>query len=665
MNKRIDFLSPLSVIPGFGEKRVEALRQCGIRTVSDFIFTLPHRYIDKSEGKTISQIADCIGSPVTLEGEIIEIVHEQNRRGPMRAVFEDETGNIDLIWFNGIRFVKQKLHEGAVVRVHGKITHNNSLQIVHPEIEFVQSDGASLLSHVPRYTLTNAMRKAKLSQGKMITAISWLFKNISHFPEKLPEKLESQYNFPSLKESLSELHFPTDPDQNEKWLKRIRYEELYQTALHLRWSRKNFSLPGVTMEGRELQSQFLNSLPFTLTEDQKTALQSLYEETASPERMHRILQGDVGCGKTVTAFAATLPVLENGFQVAWIAPTTVLAQQTFNDISQWLQPLGISVALLTGSTSQKEKRSIIHGLKTGGIQYIVGTHALLQSQVGFQTLRMIIIDEQHRFGVEQRLALQHKAPAADFLMMSATPIPQTLASTLYRDLELTTIKTVPENRIPIHTHLVPKEKLHDMEQFIRERVLQHNEQVFWIVPRIASDTEESNDLANTEERLKQLQVELLNEVPMGVIHSELNTEQKTAVMQRFVTGELKMLVATTVIEVGINIPNATVIVIENSERFGLAQLHQLRGRVGRSDRESWAFLLESESISESSRLRLKQFIQAKDGFEIAELDLQTRNSGEISGRKQSGYSELQHCDLLKDFKLFQQVISDIDNLMQL
>lgn len=665
MNKRVDFLSPLTVIPGFGEKRVEALHHSGIKTVSDFIFNLPQRYVDKSSSTTIANISADVAYPVTLEGEIVEITHPHGNRGVMSAILEDETGSIELIWFNGIRFIKQKIFESALVRVHGTPSIRKNLQVVHPDIDLIKEDCGPLLSFIPRYRLTNAMREAKLSQEKIIQAISWLFKNISHFPEKLPDKLEARYRFPSLKESLKELHFPTDPNQQERWLERIRYEELYQTALHLRWSRKNFELPGVKMPGRDIQSQFLKSLPYSLTPDQKTAITSLYEITSSSKRMHMLLQGDVGCGKTVTAFAATLPVLENGFQVAWITPTAVLAQQTYEEITAWLAPLGITPALLTGSTSLKEKRVIIRGLKTGEISYVVGTHALLQSQVDFKTLRMIVIDEQHRFGVEQRLTLQHKAPAADLLMMSATPIPKTLASTIYRDLDLTTIQYVPSERSTIHTHLVPPQKLNDMEQFIYHRITEHNEQIFWIVPRIESDVDNINDLANTEERLKQLQAGQLKDIPMEVMHGELSPEIRANVLKRFKSGDSKLLIATTVIEVGINIPNATVIVIENGERFGLAQLHQLRGRVGRSEKQSWAFLLESETISESARNRLSQFIDAKDGFEIAELDLKLRNAGEIAGVRQSGYSELQHCDIIRDFKLFEQVVSDINTLMKL
>jgi len=380
--------------------------------------------------------------------------------------------------------------------------------------------------------------------------------------------------------------------------------------------------------------------------------------------MHHLLQGDVGCGKTVVAFVATLPALESGFQVAWITPTEVLAKQSFREIEAWLLPLGITPVLLTGSTSAQDKRVIIRGLKMGTIPFVVGTHSLLQDQVGFDRLRMVVVDEQHRFGAEQRLKLQQKSPIADLLMMSATPIPQSLASTIYSDLELVTIRSLPNGRKKIKTHLVAEEKRSGMEQFVVDRVQNHSERAFWVVPRIESTDDEGNELADIEQRFKQLTSGPFQGISVAVVHGGMSAIEKEQAMYRFALGESPILLATTVIEVGVNIPEATVMIIENSERFGLAQLHQLRGRVGRSSRESWAFLLGARSLSEETVDRLKRFTEAEDGFEIAELDLSLRGTGQVSGFRQSGFSELQFSNILEDASLFRQVVDDIDQVLQ-
>lgn len=663
MSKRVDFLSPLSVIPGFGEKRIDALRESGLSTVGDLLYRLPRRHLNRSEVTPIAHLHQYEGTSCTVSGEVTTARVERGRRNRFRVMLKDDSGVMELIWFNSVSYLSKSIRPGVILQATGTPKLYQRFQMAHPEIAIENGEEAGGYPFEPRYSLSDAMRAAKIGQKRLIDAIAWLFKNVTHFPEKLPAPLEKRYRFPSLRDSLYRVHFPEDPRQNDHWMERIKYEELYQTALTLRWIRRDFSLPGTAMHGEELREQFLQTLPFSLTAEQQKAVISLSKESGSPQRMHRLLQGDVGCGKTVTAFIATLPALQSGFQVAWIAPTEVLARQSFKEISAWLEPLGFTPRLMTGSTPVKEKRILLHDLKAGTIPFIVGTHSLLQERVGFNALRMIVVDEQHRFGAQQRLALQQKSPSADLLMMSATPIPQSLAATVYSDLNLLTIKALPNGRKPIKTHLVAEQKRADMEQFILQRIQQKGERIFWIVPRIESVEDDANELADIESRFTQLTTGPFRGISAAVVHGGMGSAEKEEAMSRFASGDISLLIATTVIEVGINVPEATVMVIENSERFGLAQLHQLRGRVGRGNLDSWAFLLGSSSLSEESVERLQQFTNAADGFEIAELDLRLRGTGQVAGFRQSGFSELQFCNILDDADMFQQAVEDIDTIL--
>lgn len=662
MSRPVDFLSPISVIPGFGEKRVEALRESGIYRAEDLLYYLPRRYLNKTEFVPIANLAEKEGESCMVSGEITAVRVERGKRSRLRVALRDDSGTMELLWFSGLGYLRKILTTGRKITVLGKPKRFVKFQMVHPEIDFPDQQGESF-SFEPRYSLTQKMRDAKVGQKRLRDAISWLFKNIRHFPRKIPEELEARYRFPDLNEVLYHLHFPNNPDENDTWVERLIYEELYQTALNLRWTGREFKLPGRVMESHTLQDNFIQSLPFELTEGQREVIELMKAESASKKRMHRLLQGDVGSGKTVTAFITSLPALESGFQVGWLAPTAVLADQIYDNIKNWLAPFDYGVELLTGATSAAKKREILHGLKTGTIHYVVGTHALIQDRVGFHNLGFVVVDEQHRFGVKQRLALQKKGESCDTLMMSATPIPNSLASTIYSDLELTTIKSMPKGRIPIKSHLVPETKRSDMEQFVLERIEKHNEKVFWIVPRIESVEDDFNELTDIENRLKQLTKGTFKKVKVSVLHGQMSAAEKEDAMTEFAGSKSSLLLATTVVEVGVNIPEATVIVIENSERFGLAQLHQLRGRVGRSNLQSWAFFLMANSVAEESVDRVSRFIEAKDGFEIAELDLSLRGTGEIAGFKQSGFSELRFSNIIEQADLFREIQADIDKIM--
>jgi ATP-dependent DNA helicase RecG len=422
-------------------------------------------------------------------------------------------------------------------------------------------------------------------------------------------------------------------------------------------------LPGRSLVPGNLPELLRAQIPFTLTEEQEKAVSILNADSASSRRMHRLLQGDVGSGKTIVGLFACLPALNHGLQVAWLAPTEILAQQTFTRLGGWLEKMHISNVLLTGSLVSAKKKEIAADLRLGKILFVVGTHALIQESVSFSQLGMIVIDEQHRFGSQQRLSIQQKDPAADFLLMSATPIPQTLAKTVYGDLDIVTIPSLPARRNPVSTHVVPEEKRSAMDLFVKKELMENGSQAFYVVPRIDSVTDEIKGMKDIETVMKDLERGVLSAVPRAAIHGKIDAEEKARIMRRFAAGEIRLLVATTVVEVGIDVPNATVMIIEHADRFGLSQLHQLRGRVGRGPKKGYAFLLSTIADTEQAHKRLKKFCAVHDGFEIAELDLALRGPGEVSGFRQSGWDELQIADILRDADLFREIQEELDMLL--
>ncbi len=657
--ERLDFLSPLSVIPGLGPKRLEALRAAGLERVEDLLYHFPRRWLNKSKTVPIGELID--DEAALVRGEVTAVRVERGRRSRLRVGIKDGSGTMELLWFQGFGFLRKAIQPGKTITAYGKPSRFTRMQMVHPEVDLGGSDADEQIPFEPRYPLTGALRDAKVGQKRLKDAILWLFTNLRHFPRKLPEQLEKNYDLPSLREALFFSHFPRDLDQNDHWFERIIVEELYEMALSLRWNRKDFGLPGRPMKGAALQKEFVASLPFELTEDQRAVLRALAEVSASELRMHHLLQGDVGSGKTVTAFVAALPALAAGFQVAWLAPTTVLAEQSFKEIEAWLEPLGYAPKLLTGGTKAAERRQIHRSLALGELTFVVGTHAIISDKVSFGKLGMVVVDEQHRFGSEQRLKLQKKESRADLLMMSATPIPASLAATVYSDLEALSIRSMPKGRKVIKSHLVAPQKRADMLGFFKER-LAAGEQCYWVVPRIDSVEDECNDLADLEGREIEIR-KLLPEAKLEVVHGRMKDAEKEAAMLRFSSGESRMLLATTVIEVGVNVPNATVMVIENCERFGLAQLHQLRGRVGRSSLQSWCLLLPGLHAPEESVERLQKFCETTDGFAIAELDLTMRGTGEVLGNRQSGFSDIKYCNILERADQFREIKDFLDRML--
>jgi ATP-dependent DNA helicase RecG len=561
--------------------------------------------------------------------------------------------------------------------------------MIHPVLEKL-TDGAAHRPILAVYAIREPMREAGVNQKLLRYAIEWALDNVGNYPNLLPEAIEKKKDFPPLRDCLRKVHLPDDLTALDEYKARLKYEELYRLALDLRWNRRKFALPGYSMFPGDLADRLRAALPFTLTESQEAAVRVLYDDAARPARMHRLLQGDVGSGKTVTALFAALPALNSGRQAAWMAPTEVLARQTKSVAEKYLGALGIEVGYV-GAGDAPEKRRALASLASGALRFAVGTHALFMPSVKFRNLGMVIIDEQHKFGAAQRLKLQEKGPASDFLLMSATPIPQTLAKTLYGDLDVVSIGSGPD-RARVSTHIVPEDRRAGMENFIFERI-NAGSRAFYVVPRIdqqpaAADDSEDGDggskgggvrgrsakvggggsdapqVKTVDSVAEALKRGPLSSAPIHKLHGRMTPDERAAAVSAFRDGPPGVLVSTTIVEVGVDVADAAVMVIENPELFGLAQLHQIRGRVGRDGAPAYCFLLPDADTCRNGPAmeRLRYLRGCADGFEIAERDLRSRGPGDAAGYKQSGWDDLLAADILEDSEMFMGILSEMDVL---
>jgi ATP-dependent DNA helicase RecG len=676
---QIDFLTQLTKIPGLGPKRRAALETVGIRNLGDLLYYYPVRYIDRSKRVDIREAGNFGDERVTVRGVVDKARGEYWGRAKFRVTIKDDSGAIDALWY----MPSMKIAAGETLSLTGKVINNHGkLLMIHPALEKI-TDKTDFKPVIAVYSIKEPMREASIAQNLLRKSIEWAIKNTGNYPRILPDAIEKKHNFPPLDECLRNVHLPSDLSALDKYRERLKYEELYRLALNLRWNKKKFALPGYAMTAGGLDTKLRELLPFQLTPSQESAVKILYDDAARPERMHRLLQGDVGSGKTVTALMAALPALNSGRQVAWMAPTEVLARQTKNTIGEILGRLGFRVEYL-GAGDMSEKRLIYRDLASGQLQVVVGTHALFMPSVKFSNLGMIIIDEQHKFGAGQRLKLQEKGPASDFLLMSATPIPQTLAKTLYGDLDIVEIKPRP-NRVPISTHIVPDDRRAGMEKFILEQITAGN-RVFYVVPRIDQQEDDFDDddgdkpankppaknvsagnsaavsIRTVDSAVERLMSGPLAPVPIHKLHGQMSYDEREEATRAFRCGPPGILVATTIVEVGVDITDAAVMVIESPEFFGLAQLHQIRGRVGRGDRSSYCFLLPGVNQNERTAERLKFLCGCSDGFEIAEWDLRSRGPGDTAGHRQSGWDDLRAADILEDAGMFREILREIDGI---
>ena len=646
------FESDLATLRGMTPARLSLLQsELGLFTFGDLIQYFPFRYEDRTLLTPIAEINDQMEN-VQFIGRIkYKEKIGVGRRERLVAECCDETGCIELVWFQGVKWIEKSLVGGVDFLFYGKPgVFNGQIQMTHPEMEVYKGPQISEKFFQPIYPLTEKLRK-KYIDSKLIASLqkSLLEVSFPYIRETLPQEIIQQFKLISKQEALYHIHLP----QSENWLhqarRRLKFEELFYNQLRLIKQNlvRKTAFPGQIFSSAALLTTFYKEhLPFSLTEAQKKVIREIFEDMRSGNQMNRLLQGDVGSGKTIVAFISMLLAIDNGTQACLLAPTEILADQHFQGLKKFADLLGVSIAKLTGSVKKKDRVEIHEGLQSGTLNILVGTHAIFEDVVQFKNLGLCIIDEQHRFGVAQRAKLwdKNKQIHPHVLVMTATPIPRTLAMTLYGDLDVSVIDELPAGRKPIQTiHRYDSHRL-QVFGFIQSEI-QKGRQVYIVYPLIEeSEKMDFKDLMDGHESITRA----FPEIPLGILHGKMKPADKDFEMARFVKNETKIMVATTVIEVGVNVPNASVMIIESAERFGLAQLHQLRGRVGRGAEQSYCLLLTDYKISADTKKRIETMVRTNNGFEIAEVDLQLRGPGDIGGTRQSGAIDLMIADLSKD-----------------
>ncbi len=659
------FETPIEYLKGVGPKKAETLqKELNIFTFGGFIRHYPFRYVDRSKFHKANEVTEDIPY-VQMRGYIgnVQLLGEK-RSQRLTALFKDSTGTVELVWFRGIKWVRESLKPNTEYVIFGKPNlFNGKINIPHPEIEPVNTalanptDNTSLSILSPVYNTSEKM-KVQFLDSK---AIAKLQKNLGSImppsiPEVLPADIIQDLKLMSGLEALINIHNPTSADNLRKAEFRLKFEELFFLQLELlklKVNRKETHKGQVFSKiGDYFNGFYKDQLPFELTNAQKKVLKEIRMDMGSGKQMNRLLQGDVGSGKTLVALMSMLIALDNSYQACLMAPTELLVTQHFNTLTKMLDGMGIRIELLTGSNKSKKRKAILEGLLNGEIHIVVGTHALIEETVQFQNLGLVVIDEQHRFGVEQRSKLWHKSDIfPHVLVMTATPIPRTLAMTVYGDLDTSIIDELPPGRTPVTTvHRFDSNRLR-VFGFMKEQI-KEGRQVYVVYPLIdESETLDYKDLMDGFESITRAFP--MPEFHVSIVHGRMKADVRDYEMQRFVKGETQIMVATTVIEVGVDIPNASVMVIESAERFGLSQLHQLRGRVGRGAKQSYCILMSSFKLSSDAKTRIETMVRTTDGFEIAEIDMQLRGPGDIAGTQQSGVLNLRLADIAKDGSILQ------------
>lgn len=653
---------PVQFLPGVGPRRGEAIARLGVRTVGDLLLYFPFRH-ERHEQRLIINLEP--GIVATIVGQITARRGGESGfargRGPaqaVRATITDNTGRCSVIWFNA-PYVRDRIQPGAIVRLTGKVGEFGGLpQLVNPKVDLLDESAAPADESAPARLEPVYPASAELSSAAIAKLIRANLSALLPLVEEwLPESLRSRRRLGPRRESIEHMHRPTIEADVQAARRRLAYDELLALQLAVQVSRQRRAsrhearaLPLTEM----IDDRIRRRLPFALTAGQAAAVREIAADLGRDRPMNRLLQGDVGCGKTVVAIYATMIAVANRAQVAIMAPTELLAEQLHQHVERYLAGSRVRRALLIGGLPQRERREVLARIADGSLDVVVGTQALLEPDVAFERLGLVIVDEQHRFGVRQRALMRRKGPDPHTLVMSATPIPRTLAMTVFGDLDVTTIRGLPPGRTPITTRVVVPRQLDAVWQFVRSRI-RAGEQVYVVYP-IVEDSETLPLRAATSE-FRRLAGGVFAGLPIGLLHGRMKPEEKDAVMADFAAGRTSVLVATTVIEVGIDVPNATVIVIQHANRYGLSQLHQLRGRVGRGARPGLCLLL-ADSEAEAQNARLSVLVQTTDGFKIAEEDLRLRGPGELLGTRQHGLPELRAADLVNDLDLLRQAQED-------
>ena len=648
--------TPIEYLKGVGPQRGDLLRkELGIHKYQDLINFYPNRYIDRTRYYKINEL-DNNSTEVQLIGKIINIKTIEPAKGKKRlvATFVDATGQMELVWFQGQKWIRESLELNVPIVIFGKCaSFGNVYNMAHPEIEILSEHEQSLRSAMqPVYPSTEMLSNRGITNRVINKLMQKLFEETQAlFTETLPDYLMNELKLVSKKEALFNIHFPKSGEALAKAQFRLKFEELFFIQLQLitkNLVRKHKIKGHAFKKVGELFSDFYaNHLPFELTNAQKRVIKEIRNDMGYPAQMNRLLQGDVGSGKTIVAFMSMLLALDNGFQACLMAPTEILANQHFIGLSELAKTLNINIKKLTGSSKTSERKIIHEELENGTLQILIGTHALLEDKVKFHNLGLAIIDEQHRFGVEQRSKLWKKNDIPPHvLVMTATPIPRTLAMSLYGDLDISLIDELPPGRKPIQTvHRYDSNRLNVMA-FVGDQIAL-GRQIYVVYPLIQeSEKMDFKDLMDGYDNISRDFP--LPKYAISILHGKMKAEEKDFEMKRFAEGKTNIMVATTVIEVGVNIPNASVMIVESAERFGLSQLHQLRGRVGRGADQSYCILMSSHKLSNNSKTRMDTMVRTNDGFEIAEVDLKLRGPGDLMGTQQSGVLNLQIADLVRD-----------------
>lgn len=659
----------IKYLQGVGPQRAAILnKELNIYSFRDLLYYFPYKYVDRSRLYYIHEI-DGNMPYIQLKGQVLsfETIGEGRQRR-LVGHFSDGTGIVDLVWFQGLKFVmgRYKAHEEYIV--FGKPTvFNGRINIAHPDIDPAEELTLSSMGLQPYYNTTEKMKRSNLNSHALEKLMKNLFGALQKdiIEETLSPQLVAQHRLMSLTDALYNIHFPQNPDLLRKAQYRLKFEELFYVQLNiLRYTKERRNKFRGLVFGRvgEIFNTFYSqNLPFQLTGAQKRVIKEMRRDMGSGRQMNRLLQGDVGSGKTLVALMTMLIALDNGYQACMMAPTEILATQHYETISRFLAGMNVRVELLTGNVKGKRRETILKDLVTGDVQILIGTHAVIEDTVNFSSLGLVVIDEQHRFGVAQRAKLWAKNTCPPHvLVMTATPIPRTLAMTLYGDLDVSVIDELPPGRKPIQTIHQFDNRRASMYAFIRKQI-QEGRQAYIVYPLIQES--EKMDIKNLEDGYMHI-CEEFPEYKVSKVHGKMKPAEKDEEMQRFLANETQIMVATTVIEVGVNVPNASVMVIENAERFGLSQLHQLRGRVGRGADQSYCILVTGYKLTEETRKRIEIMVQTNDGFEIAEADLKLRGPGDLEGTQQSGVAfDLKIADIARDGQLLQYVREIAERLL--
>ena len=662
--------TPIEYVKGVGAERASLLKtQLGIKVCEDLLNYFPFRYIDKSQIHTVSQIG-LSSAEIQLKGKIISLQETgQGKKKRLVGTFEDETGTLELVWFNVTNWLIKSIPLNEEVLIFGKImSFNNKWNMAHPEIEKLSDAQRTQTSLEPVYSNSEKLQKRGINQRFFKKIIREVLHSVENqIEENLSQKILSDYKLISRKKACQEIHFPTHYQGLQQAEYRLKFEEMFffQLGFGLQKIHRQNTTPGhpFAKVGEKFTEFYTHHLPFELTSAQKRVIKEIRKDLGRNVQMNRLLQGDVGSGKTMVALLCMLLAIDNGFQACMIAPTEILAVQHFNTIEEFLGNMSVSVRLLTGSTPASERKSIHEELEKGTLNILVGTHAVLEEKVQFSRLGLAIIDEQQRFGVEQRSKLWKKnAVPPHILVMTATPIPRTLAMSFYSDLDISVIDELPAGRKEIKTlHRTDAQRL-SVFNFLKNEI-RKGRQAYIIYPLIEeSETLDYKDLMDGYESV--VRAFPMPEYQVSIVHGRMKTADKDFEMQRFVKNQTQIMVATTVIEVGVNVPNATVMVVESAEKFGLSQLHQLRGRVGRGSEQSYCILMTKSELSTEAKKRISTLCETNDGFRISEADLELRGPGNLLGTQQSGVIDFKKTDLAHDKVIVSLSKSAVDKLLQ-